>query len=154
MSALRFTKQAKLIKTDEFSSVFNFRKRITARFLAVHYQPNVLGRARLGLVVGKKIAKRAVDRNYMRRVLRELFRTQQHAISAVDLVLRVQKRFEKQDFTHIKQEFDMLMAKINQRTQVGQQLNTPLQTIATAAEAGAGKSNAGNSDARKTVADN
>ena len=142
MPALRFTKQAKLIKTDEFSSVFNFRKRITARFLAVHYQPNTLGRARLGLVVGKKIAKRAVDRNYMRRVLREFFRAQQHAISAVDLVVRVQKRFEKQDFMHIRQEFDMLIAKVNQRTQVGLQLDTPLQIVATAAETGTGKSDA------------
>jgi ribonuclease P protein component len=115
--ALRFTKKAKLIKTDEFSSVFNFRKRIFANFLAFHYQPNHLGSARLGLVVGKKIAKHAVDRNYMRRVLRELFRVQQYAINHVDLVIRVQKRFEKKDFIQIKQEFDALMVKINQRTQ-------------------------------------
>jgi hypothetical protein len=29
----------------------------------------------------------------------------------------VQKRFEKKDFIQIKQEFDALMVKINQRTQ-------------------------------------
>lgn len=127
MPTLRFTKEAKLIKTDEFSSVFNFRKRISAKFLALHYQPNKIGHARLGLVVGKKIAKRAVDRNYMRRVLREFFRIQQHEINPVDLVIRVQKKFEKEDFIQIKQEFDTLLAKINQRTQIGQQLNTSLQ---------------------------
>lgn len=124
MRLLRFTKQAKLIKTDEFSSVFNFRKRISAKFLAVHYQPNTLGRPRLGLVVGKKIAKLAVDRNYMRRVLREFFRIQQHTISHVDLVIRVQKRFEKKDFVQIKQEFDALIVKINQRT-----INLPLDPL-------------------------
>lgn len=127
MPTLRFTKEAKLIKTDEFSSVFNFRKRISAKFLALHYQPNKIGHARLGLVVGKKIAKRAVDRNYMRRVLREFFRIQQHEINPVDLVIRVQKKFEKEDFIQIKQEFDTLLAKINQRTQMGQQLNSSLQ---------------------------
>lgn len=127
MPALRFKKEAKLIKTDEFSSVFNFRKRISAKFLALHYQPNKIGHARLGLVVGKKIAKRAVDRNYMRRVLREFFRIQQHEINPVDLVIRVQKKFEKEDFIQIKQEFDTLLAKINQRTQMGQQLNSSLQ---------------------------
>lgn len=125
MPTLRFTKKAKLIKTDEFSSVFNFRKRISARFLVVHYQPNTTTHARLGLVVGKKIAKLAVDRNYMRRVLREFFRVQQHTINQVDLVIRVQKKFEKQDFIQIKQEFDALLAKVNQRTQMGQQLNSP-----------------------------
>jgi ribonuclease P protein component len=124
---LRFTKKAKLIKTDEFSSVFNFRKRISAKFLALHYQPNQIGHARLGLVVGKKVAKRAVDRNYMRRVLREFFRIQQHEINHVDLVIRVQKKFEKEDFIQIKQEFDTLIAKINQRTDIGQQLNSSVQ---------------------------
>ncbi|WP_047552076.1 ribonuclease P protein component [Methylotenera sp. G11] len=117
MPTLRFTKKAKLIKTDEFSSVFNFRKRISARYLAVHYQPNDFGFARLGLVVGKKVAKRAVDRNYMRRVLREFFRAQQYKINPVDLVIRVQKKFEKEDFLQIKQEFESLIEKVNRRTQ-------------------------------------
>lgn len=124
---LRFTKKAKLIKTDEFSSVFNFRKRISAKYLAVHYQPNLIGHARLGLVVGKKVAKRAVDRNYIRRVLREFFRIQQHEINHVDLVIRVQKKFEKEDFVQVKQEFVTLIAKVNQRTQMVQQVNASLQ---------------------------
>ena len=130
MPTLRFTKKAKLIKTDEFSSVFNFRKRISAKFLAVHYQPNTLEHPRLGLVVGKKIAKLAVHRNYMRRVLREFFRTQQHVINHTDLVIRVQKTFEKKDFVQIKQEFDALILKINQRTQMSSQLNSSIETQA------------------------
>jgi ribonuclease P protein component len=126
---LRFTKKAKLIKTDEFSSVFNFRKRIFANFLAFHYQSNNSDFPRLGLVIGKKVAKHAVDRNYMRRVLREFFRIQQHAINPMDLVIRVQKKFEKKDFTQIKQEFETLIAKVNQRTQQTQLIASVADTI-------------------------
>jgi ribonuclease P protein component len=78
----------------------------------------------LGLVVGKKIAKLAVNRNYMRRVLREFFRTQQHDICHVDLIVRVQKKFTKVDFIQIKQEFDSLIGKINQRVSVTTQIKT------------------------------
>jgi ribonuclease P protein component len=120
----RLVKQAKMIKTDDFSSVFNFRKRISMQYLAIHYQPNLHQRARLGLVVGKKIAKLAVNRNYMRRVLREFFRTQQHDICHVDLIVRVQKKFTKVDFIQIKQEFDSLIGKINQRVSVTTQIKT------------------------------
>jgi ribonuclease P protein component len=120
---LRFTKKAKLIKTDEFSSVFNFRKRIFAQYLAVHYQPNTLGHARLGLVVGKKVAKSSVQRNYMRRVLREFFRLRQRAINPLDLVVRVQKKFNKKDFLSVEQEFDALIKKINLRTTLNTQQN-------------------------------
>jgi ribonuclease P protein component len=118
-----FTKKAKLIKTDEFSSVFNFRKRIFAQYLAVHYQPNTLGHARLGLVVGKKVAKSSVQRNYMRRVLREFFRLRQRAINPLDLVVRVQKKFNKKDFLSVEQEFDALIKKINLRTTLNTQQN-------------------------------
>lgn len=112
MTNLRFTKQTKLIKTDEFSSVFNFRKRISAQYLVMHYQPNSLQHARLGLVVGKKTAKLSVSRNYMRRLLREFFRLHQHEICPVDLVIRVQKKFDRIDFIQIKQEFDSMMVKL------------------------------------------
>jgi ribonuclease P protein component len=115
MPSYRLLKEAKLIKTDEFSSVFNFRKRIATEYLALHYQTNQLQRPRLGLVVGKKTAKLAVSRNYMRRVLRELFRLQQHEILAADIILRVQKKFDKRDFQLIKLEFNALVVKLNQR---------------------------------------
>jgi len=120
----RLVKQAKMIKTDDFSSVFNFRKRISTQYLAIHYQPNLHQRPRLGLVVGKKIAKLSVSRNYMRRVLREFFRTQQHDICHVDLIVRVQKKFSKVDFKQIKQEFDGLIDKLNQRMLVATKVNT------------------------------
>lgn len=129
MATLRFYKNAKLIKTDEFSSVFNFRKRINAKCLVMHYQPNTLAHARLGLVVGKKVAKSSVHRNYMRRVLREFFRTQQHEINSVDLVVRVQNKFDTKDFIQIKQEFDALIQKVNQRTQTNIQFGVSLNTL-------------------------
>ena len=67
----KFPSELRLLKTDDFSSVFNFRKRISATTLVIHYRNNPQPHPRLGLVVSKKVAKLSVDRNYMRRVLRE-----------------------------------------------------------------------------------
>ena len=106
------TKQSKLIKTDDFSSVFNFRKRIASKFLVMRFKPNKLDFPRLGLIVAKKTVKLSVNRNYMRRVLRELFRLSQHEIASLDLVIQVQKNFEKPDFSVIKKEFDGLLSKL------------------------------------------
>lgn len=64
------------------------------------------------MVVAKKVAKRSVDRNYMRRVLREFFRKQQSDIAALDLVVRVQKSFRKHDVESIEQEFDELLFRL------------------------------------------
>ena len=124
----RLVKQAKMIKTDDFSSVFNFRKRISLQYLAIHYQPNTQQRPRLGLVVGKKTAKLAVSRNYMRRVLREFFRLKQYDICNVDLIVRVQKKFTKSDFIQIKQEFNTLIQKLNQRVNLNAQISNNINT--------------------------
>lgn len=110
--------RAKLNKTDEFSSVFNFRKRISGQFLAIHYRSNALTWPRLGLVVGKKTARLSVQRNYMRRVLRELFRTRQQQLGHVDLVIRPQKLFEHKDYPAILQEFGDLMLRLQRITGV------------------------------------
>ena len=59
---------------------------------------NALGHARLGLVVGKKAAKRANKRNYMKRVIREWFRLHQHELPAKDFVVRVRVMFEREQY--------------------------------------------------------
>ncbi len=78
----------------------------------MRYRLNGAETARLGLIVSKRTAKLAVQRNYMRRVLRELFRLNRHQLPAVDLVILVQKAFEKPDFFEIKQEFEHLIQKL------------------------------------------
>jgi len=50
---------------------------------------NPLGVPRLGLIVPKRVFPRAVDRNRMKRVLRELFRAAQARLGSRDILIRV-----------------------------------------------------------------
>jgi ribonuclease P protein component len=104
-----------LKKTDEFSSVFSFRKRLSSRFFVVHYKPSYAQSKRFGFVVAKKVAKQAVDRNYMRRVLREVCRHTRVEHLTADVVIQVQKKFVNKDFIQINQELNDIFSKIQQR---------------------------------------
>lgn len=95
----------RLKKADEFSSVFIFRKVLHGSYLKIHYKPNDLGFSRLGLIVSKRIHKRANKRNYMKRVIREFFRHEKILWGSYDIVVRVQKCFEPNDYVHLKDEF-------------------------------------------------
>lgn len=79
----------------------------------MHYQFNALAHPRLGMVVGKKVAKLSVSRNYMRRVIRQLFRLHQSELAGMDLVVRAQKVFCPKDYIAIEQEFIGLVSKFN-----------------------------------------
>ena len=89
-----FPKAARLLKTDEFSSVFRLRPwRRTAHFV-VYARPTG-NDARLGLVIGKKYAPRAVTRNLVRRLAREAFRLRRAEFGGWDVLLRLHTRFDK-----------------------------------------------------------
>lgn len=104
----RFTKAHRLQKADEFSSVFVFRKVIHGKFFKLHYKPNDLVNSRLGFMVSKKIHKRANQRNYMKRIIREYFRTHQNLWQPVDLIIRVQRHFSATELIQATAELDTL----------------------------------------------
>lgn len=51
------------------------------------YRQNGLSDARLGLAISKKCARRAVDRNRLKRIVRESFRRHRQLIPGVDVVV-------------------------------------------------------------------
>ena len=87
-----FPKSYRLTKTDDFSSVFSFRKTIRGSSFLLHYRPRdgeSEAVARLGLVVAKRFLRRSVDRNLLRRLVREVFRKQHADLPARDLIVRL-----------------------------------------------------------------
>jgi len=70
-----FSRQQRLLTPAQFKAVFdrNVTRAASTAFLLLAL-PNGGDCSRLGLVVGKKALKRAVDRNRVKRVVREQFR--------------------------------------------------------------------------------
>src|SRR5450830_1834630 len=82
-----FARVRRIVKTDEFSSVFRLRPAQKSAHFVLYTRPNNLPHARLGIVAAKRFAPRAVTRNTIKRITRELFRT--HQIQAVDCIVRL-----------------------------------------------------------------
>lgn len=82
-----FPRSSRLCKADEFKRVWGRAKRYSMSCVAVFVCPNVLGRPRLGLSIGKKNVRRAVDRNRLKRIARETFRVSQSTLGSCDLVV-------------------------------------------------------------------
>lgn len=85
----RFRPAHRLSRAIGFSGVFANRRVLRGVLFDLHYRPNSIGTARLGVVIPKRNAKRAVLRNRFKRVARELFRRERESLPLADLVLRL-----------------------------------------------------------------
>ena len=65
----------------------------------LYVRANGQAQARLGIVVGKKFAPRAAERNLVKRMVRELFRSRQAQFAGRDILLRLQAKFPRAEFT-------------------------------------------------------
>ena len=68
-------KLERLRKKNDFQNAFRNGKKFFSPLAVGFICPNACESLRLGVLVGKKIAKRATQRNRIRRVVREAFRT-------------------------------------------------------------------------------
>lgn len=114
-SIAAFPKYYRLTKTDEYSSVFGFRKTLKSPHFLLHYRlqtaDDVVG-ARLGLVVAKRLLRRSVDRNLIRRLVRESFRKMRMQLPARDLIVRLAAKPEPIDRQILASEIQGLLGKM------------------------------------------
>jgi ribonuclease P protein component len=82
-------RDARLTRPAEFERVFADNQRARTDFLLVLARPNDVGHARLGMVITKRLLARAVDRNRVRRCVRETFRSLLPQLPACDFVVRL-----------------------------------------------------------------
>jgi ribonuclease P protein component len=96
--AAGFPRHHRLTETDDFSSVFSFRKAIKSANFLLHYRPrgdSEVEGARLGLIMAKRHLRLAVDRNLVKRLVREIFRTRRSELPSRDLIVRLAVKLER-----------------------------------------------------------
>ena len=71
---MALNRAVRLRKNSEFQRVKQQGHSIVSPLLVLAWMPNDVARTRVGFVVSKRIAKHAVDRNYMKRLLSEAMR--------------------------------------------------------------------------------
>ncbi|XYJ10396.1 ribonuclease P protein component [Telluria sp. B2] len=90
-----FARARRILKTDEFSSVFRLRPTQKSAHFVLYTRPSPLPHARLGIVAAKRFAPRAVTRNTIKRVTRELFRTSE--LQSLDCIVRLARPVNTKD---------------------------------------------------------
>ena len=106
-----FGRESRLLTGSQFRDVFQYRKPVHGRYFSIHSVPNHLGYSRIGLAVSKKVSRRAVQRNRIKRQAREVFRHNQIELQNRDFVVVAKVGCAAQETSVLRRELVKLWGR-------------------------------------------
>lgn len=116
MDAFRFPRHVRLLSAGDYRHVFDHVacKASNPAFLLLASKRED-NNARLGLIVAKKHVRKAVQRNRIKRIIREVFRHHQTELEQVDLIVLVRKGADDLSNEDLFKQLRKLVIRIQQR---------------------------------------
>ena len=93
--------------------MFGNAKRSSDSCFTVLYAASAAGQPRLGLAIAKKSVPRAVDRNRIKRIIREHFRLNSRELPALDLVIMARRDTATSPNTRLRQSLARHWQKVS-----------------------------------------
>ncbi len=102
----------RLRKNTEFQRVRQQGRSIMSPLLILAWMPNDVAKIRVGFVVSKRVSKRAVDRNYIKRLLSEAMRALLPRLpSGLDIVVSARQKANMVDLRTLEQDMSTLLRR-------------------------------------------
>jgi ribonuclease P protein component len=95
--------------------VFANPRRLATEPFNLLFAPSLAGQARLGLAVSRRQAPTAVERNRIKRIVRESFRRSAEALAAVDIVILLRVPTSRIPAVALRAALDSLWSRLPQR---------------------------------------
>ena len=110
---LAFGREKRLLTPQQFKAVFDSSSnKVPGKNVLLLARENQLEHPRLGLVIGKKSVKLAVERNRIKRQIRESFRHSQNLLHGVDIVIVARRGIADLSNIELRQQFDKMWKRL------------------------------------------
>ena len=109
----RLPRSSRLLDGAHFKAVFANRRSRGNAFFRVHYLPS--DQARLGMAVSRRVSKRAVDRNRIRRQIRESFRLWRSRLLPMDYVVVARSAARDADRRVLREQLEQLWQRFSEQ---------------------------------------
>lgn len=114
---LDFSRDKRLLIPRQFKAVFDSPSgKIPGKNVLLLARENGLDHPRIGMVIGKKSVKLSVERNRLKRLIRESFRHHQALLGGWDIVVVARKGIAESDNAEITRQFGKFWKRL-QRNQ-------------------------------------
>jgi len=105
-------KKNRLTKREDFSAVYSKGSFLSLDGISIKYAPSRNAETRIGFSVGKNFSKKAVERNRIKRLLRNAARTHVESLKpGFDIIVIPKPAQEKYEFAKIVTVFEHIFTK-------------------------------------------
>ena len=109
MAEHRFTRDFRLLSPADFKSVFDgAQHKVSCRYILMLAIKQQTPQTRLGMVVAKKNVSKSVERNRIKRLIRESFRHARLPLPGLDIVVLIRKGLDNLPNFIISSKIDAL----------------------------------------------
>jgi ribonuclease P protein component len=112
MGASSFPRAARLLRPADFAELRGRGQRISVRHFHAEWRPTDAATARMGAAVSRRVSKRAVIRNRIKRQLRESFRHVRHQLPAIDVLVVARSSAAEQTPATLRIDLQTLWSKL------------------------------------------
>ena len=91
LDSYSFTNRERLHTASQFQRVFKQANKSTSESFIMLFRKNNVGFPRIGIVVAKRKVKQAVDRNLIKRIIKESFRLSKAKLPPYDFIVILKK---------------------------------------------------------------
>lgn len=117
-----FSRNKRLLIPSQFKAVFDSPSgKIPGKNVLLLARENGLDHPRIGMVIGKKSVKLSVERNRLKRLIRESFRLHQEFLGGWDIVVVARKGMSDSDNVETSRQFSKFWKRLARSQKTEQQ---------------------------------
>ncbi len=105
-------RQSRLRTPKDFAVLSRGSKRVVGSYFQIRHTPGTQEKARLGLAVSRRVSGRAVQRNRIKRQVRESFRRHRIFLPSMDILVIARQGAAERDNTSLHAELESLFDRL------------------------------------------
>ncbi len=107
-----YSRRHRFAARGSFGAVLRGSRKLRGRLAVIHIAPGRSGQSRLGIALTRRLVPLAVDRNLVKRLVRDAFRRHGAKRAGFDCVVALRERFDPSQAASMVEEIEALLGEL------------------------------------------
>lgn len=108
-----YSRRHRFSARGSFGTILRSARKLRGRYAVIHVAPGRSGQSRLGIALTRRLVPLSVDRNRVKRMVREAFRRHEAKRAGFDCVVALRERYDRGQSVALVAEIESLLGQLS-----------------------------------------